>query len=772
MTFFYRHTRKIFITLPIYCTIIILLFTGSCLADDLTFDFGTTESKSVTINSEKNLAFSSFKVNNPYRLVIDVKNCDVAPTELLNKNRLIPKILINKIGTTTRIVLEPLPDVQLITKQDSPRSITVLSTESVQMQSITARSPVNAGNEPGTNQSDLPITANTLVIKDNTISLGTTGLVNSITTYNFPESNKFIFVLANTNLSIKHGLYKLDFLNLTGMDVEQQGENAKITFYVKAKAVTPNYFSVKDGNALHIRFFLAGQDAETGDNKENNSSKSDGKFPTASRFTGQKISLDFDNADIRHIIRLLSEVNKKNYLITDAVKGTISLKLLNVPWDQALELILKNHELVTIEDGDVTEILTYKQEVEREKKKMERDELEDIKNNINKAQEEIGICSVQLRHASAIKVLENVKSIIENKDAKVSTNASRKQLQGSYDASGNVKTTDDNMNVQTNASENLKVVTDEQDDLKRMLHNKTSVTGNMIAEQNSNRIVIRDLPSRFAGILKILSIFDVADQQVMIEARIVSASTEFVKSLGVQWGTHFRDGSASLLGINSLDSGFGGIASSAPTSGTLGSYGMATGVSFGKLANNINLDLRLSAAETAFMAKTISTPRIAVTYGETANIKDGKQIPYNKLNTNTGQTTTEFKDASLSLDVTPTITPSCDVIMNVAVTNDAPGALIGGVLPINTKSAKTKLSVKNGETVVIGGTYIADESESEVGVPFLMNMPVIGYFFKSIEKVKTSRELLIFITPKLIDKTCNGSNTISLKHEKLECSID
>jgi type IV pilus assembly protein PilQ len=166
------------------------------------------------------------------------------------------------------------------------------------------------------------------------------------------------------------------------------------------------------------------------------------------------------------------------------------------------------------------------------------------------------------------------------------------------------------------------------------------------------------------------------------------------------------------------------------------------------------------------MIKIVSTPKVAVAYGEKAIIKDGKKQPYQTTSQNGTQT--QFVEAVLSLEVTPTITPSCDVVMDLKITNDSVGA--GSPPPINQKSAETKLTVKSGETAVIGGTYVNSETDTDEGIPYLMDIPLFGKLFKSKASTKNNRELLVFITPKLLNTSCKDSEVMNLKYEKLECS--
>jgi type IV pilus assembly protein PilQ len=247
----------------------------------------------------------------------------------------------------------------------------------------------------------------------------------------------------------------------------------------------------------------------------------------------------------------------------------------------------------------------------------------------------------------------------------------------------------------------------------------------------------------------LLAKLDSPEKQVMIEARIVEATSTFTRDLGVQWGVHYRDGSASTLGINSMDTGFGGILTQTPPTTGLQAFdsaGGAMGLSFGKLTSNIQLDMRLSAAATAGLVKIVSTPKVVTLNNKVAKISQGQSIPYQT--TSAEGTKTQFVEATLSLEVTPHITADGNIGMKITATNNSPGT--GSPPAINKKEATTELQVMNGETTVIGGIYIDSDTETNSGVPFLMDIPLLGWMFKSNSKSKTKTELLIFITPRVV----------------------
>ncbi len=734
-----------------------------CTAEELAVTFNSSGNDYIQITSTRDLELSSFKVNNPYRLVIDLKNVTVNPRDFEKKHPQIQNILVNQSGNSVRIAIEPLAGAQLYLRQNANNDVTIFGTGGLPDKGMSrqtyspAPKPIDAKAAASANITATQpaaaglVRATSLVIKDGLLNIGTDGFIDNVTTYSIPESNRFVFVLANTLLNFKQGRYKLDFHNLTGVDAEQQGSNARLTFHVKPNTTVPNYFSSKENDSLQIRFFVTEEERDSQPAAYAKKLPLDQGKASAEKYKGPRISLDFDNADLRHIFRMLAEVTKRNYVLSDSIKGSMSLKLMNVPWQQAQELILRAHNLIVVEEGNVSEVITVAQKAERIKRDLEFDDF-------NKSQEQIGICSVQLRHAASAKVAAAAKTILTRgtgtKDFSSDSAAKvQAQRQGAENTTANADGTRTETSLDLNKNEKSTVFN----------------INNIYAEPNTNRLIIRDYPSKFPEVLKILSLLDVPDQQVMIEARIIEASTDFQRSLGVQWGIHYRDGSASFLGINSLDTGFGGITNAPPQSSTFGP-GMATGISFGTLTSNINLDLKFSAAAGAGMIKIVSTPKVAVAYGEKATIKDGKKQPYQTTSQNGTQT--QFVEAVLSLEVTPTITPSCDVVMDLKITNDSVGTATGDATPpINKKSAETKLTVRSGETAVIGGTYVNSETETDDGVPYLMDIPFLGKLFKSRTSTKNNRELLVFITPKLLNSNCKDSGVMNLKYEKLECTV-
>lgn len=398
------------------------------------------------------------------------------------------------------------------------------------------------------------------------------------------------------------------------------------------------------------------------------------------KYTGRKVTLEFADAEVRKIFQLLSEVSNKNFVLGDEVTGNISLKLVNVPWDQALDIILDTKDLDLRDSGNVLTI--------KKKGKFKSQAEEDL----------------EMKRTAA--------KSIELKTETFSVNYA-----------------------------DLGAITSQFEKLK------TPDRGQISSDTRTSKVIVKDTPQALSDMKALLAQLDLPEKQVMIEARIVEATSTFSRNLGISWGVHQRDGAAAFIGINSMDTAFGGLTSAPPATGVATSAGGSMGISFGTLASSIKLDTRLSAAASAGMIKIISSPKVATLNHKAAKISQGQQIPYQNTTATTGAVTA-FVAATLSLEVTPHINANGTIIMKIDAKNDAPGT--GSPPPINTKQATTEMLLRDGETTVIGGIYVDSDQESDEGVPYLMDIPFLGNLFKSNLKSKTKTELLIFITPRIL----------------------
>lgn len=398
------------------------------------------------------------------------------------------------------------------------------------------------------------------------------------------------------------------------------------------------------------------------------------------KYTGRKVTLEFSDADIKKIFQLLAEVSNQNILVSDDVTGTISLKLVNVPWDQALDVILENKGLGMQKDGNIVQIRP------RSKMKSLDDE------------------AVEMR-------------LTEEKKMPLSTVIFDINFAGLAEIETQFK------NLKSKRSDS-----------------------SISSDARTNKIIVVDIDPNISKMRKLLEELDIPEKQVMIEARIVEASSTFARDIGVKWGFGYTDGSASIGNINAAAGSMGGVVSSILPTATTG--GIATGVAFGKLLSNFQLDMRLSAAASVGQIKIVSTPKVMTVNNKPAKISQGQMIPYQNTSSTDGAKT-EFIEAALSLEVTPHITSDGSVNMKIKASNNTAG--VGSPPPINKKEATTELVVKDGETTVIGGIYVDSETEGETGVPWLADIPLLGNLFKSNSKNKVKNEMLIFITPRILN---------------------
>lgn len=420
------------------------------------------------------------------------------------------------------------------------------------------------------------------------------------------------------------------------------------------------------------------------------------------KYTGAKIDLDMMEANITDVLRLLAEVSDLNIIASDDVRGTISLRLKNVPWDQAFEIILRSKSLDMVQEGNVVRVAPA--------------------SKINKEREE---------SLAAFKAQEQLEPLeIEFVPVSYATT----------------------------------------DGLITQVKSVLSKRGTVSAETRTNTLIIKDIASGIVAAKSLIAKLDTPIPQVLIEARIVEASTSFARDLGIQWGLEHQTqgnvttdifGSSSGVGqtppSNTVSPAFAtrhgstNYAVNLPASGGPGALG-ALGFVLGNAgASPLLLDLRLTAGEQEGKLRTISRPRIITMDNKQAEISQGEKIPFST--TSASGTTTTFVDASLKLTVTPHITPDGSVLMKIKATRNSVGAKRSGETgdpSINTKEASTEVLVRDGETTVIGGIVVSDTADNTSGIPFLKNVPVVGWFFKNSAVSDSQTELLIFITPTIM----------------------
>ncbi len=407
--------------------------------------------------------------------------------------------------------------------------------------------------------------------------------------------------------------------------------------------------------------------------------------PQGKGYAGKKISLDFQDAEVAHVLRLIADVSGLNMVLSDDVKGKVTVKLLDVPWDQAFDIILKTNNLGQRKEANIVQVTTLA--------------------NLTKQQEE---------------------------EAKV------KETQ--------VKAEDQVTRI-------LYVNYSKADDLAESLRKSLSPRGDITVDARTNTLIVKDIQKYVDDVTYLVKTLDTQTPQVLIEARIVQVAPTFNKSLGIQWGASYQDNvNANRLGLNTgTTGGFGasvpGFAVNLPAAPSFGGVGFT----FGRLTSNpINLDLRISAGESQGLTRVVSTPKITVLDNQEAKISQGESIPFSTTSADGTQTT--FVDATLSLLVTPRVSPDGSILMKIKITKNAPGPVQPGASgpSILKKEASTHVLVKDGDTTVIGGIYETSETDSTSGVPYLMKLPIIGNLFKKMEKRESTSELLVFLTPRVV----------------------
>ncbi len=438
-------------------------------------------------------------------------------------------------------------------------------------------------------------------------------------------------------------------------------------------------------------------------------------------YVGEKLSLNFQNIEVRSVLQLIADFTELNLVASDTVKGNITLRLQNVPWDQALELVLKTKGLAQRQIGNVLMVAPAAEIAERE-----RQEIEALKQveELAPLQTEF----IRIRYAEAKQLEEDL-----------------------FDG--------ENDNNSSNTSNN------------RNRNRLLSPRGSVRVDERTNSLIITETPDRIEALRRLLAKIDVPVRQVQIEARIVRASSDFDRSLGVRWGGAYvkQNGDNIFTANGDLDSDqatqnsyltalSNNSSTYTATPGLvtdLGVAGAAGSFAVGFISSDVLLNLELSALESKGRGEVVSQPRIVTGDKEPAIIKSGTEIPYPESSAN-GETTIAFKEAVLMLDVTPIITPDDRIIMDLIINQDTVGDLVistglGGQVPtIDTTELQTRILVSNGETVVLGGIYDQLEVESVTKVPLLGDIPFLGRLFKTTTVTREKQETLIFITPRIL----------------------
>ena len=440
-------------------------------------------------------------------------------------------------------------------------------------------------------------------------------------------------------------------------------------------------------------------------------------FSKDNEYTGERLTLSFQDIETRAVLQLLADVSGRNIIVSDTVQGNVTLRLQNVPWDQALDIVLATKGLDMRENGGVIIVAPADEIAAREKADLEaRKDIRELEPLVSEY--------VQVNYAKASELAELMKG-----------------------SKGN---------------------------------SILSERGSVGIDDRTNTLMVQDVAERIVEVRRLVRTLDIPVRQVLIESRIVIVRDNFSRDLGIRWGvTGVSDHGDGLVAVSGSGAGTDTIVRSGIDN--INNTGQPFPVELpplndrymvdlpianpaGKLAlalldNDYLVDLELSALQAEGRGEVVSSPRVITANQKEASIRQGVEIPYQEASSS-GATTTQFKEAVLSLTVTPQITPDNRIILDLVVTKDSVGKLVpsggGGAIPsIDTRAIQTQVLVNNGQTVVLGGIYETQESEDVSKVPFLGDIPGLGALFRSTRKISNKTELLIFVTPKILTE---GSN--------------
>ncbi|WP_370655036.1 type IV pilus secretin PilQ [Hydrogenophaga sp.] len=524
--------------------------------------------------------------------------------------------------------------------------------------------------------------------------------------------------------------------NQVGVDIRQQGQNLVVEFLKTSLPEglrrrldvsdfgTPVQSVTTSQTGDRVRMVVT----PTG-NWEHSAYQSDNQFVLEVReqkidtskltqgpgYNGEKLSLNFQNIEVRSLLQVIADFTNFNIVTSDSVSGAVTLRLKDVPWDQALDIILQAKGLGMRKSGNVLWIAPKDEIAAREKQELEsKASIESL--------ETLRTQAFQMNYAKA---------------ADIATQLTAGGTGGATTAGGGANA--------------------------RILSNR----GSVISEPRTNQLFVTDIPSRLEQVQDLISKLDIAIRQVMIEARIVEADDTFGKSLGVRLGGGVRGFGVGSVNGNQVNGNFGstyGAASSAagptltsapfvslpanPSSALAASYALSL---FSPNASRF-LSLEISALESDGKGRIVSSPRVVTADQVKALIEQGTEFPYQTA-TSSGATAIAFRKANLKLEVTPQITPEGNIILDLDINKDSRGESTPDGIAINTKHVQTQVLVENGGTVVIGGIFEQTERDQVNKVPLLGDLPAVGNLFKSRNRISNKNELLIFITPRVLGRS-------------------
>jgi len=678
-----NNMRQLHIKLTRWVTLFFALFLTSftlqaATLNDINFSSMPGNQVQITFSLSGDFAEpNSFTVDEPARIALDFAN---------TKNKLswrsrrvgmgnIKSIAAIEAGSRTRIVINLVKQVNYTSRISGDNFIVTLGSGTAE------KAPTLA--QPGNTASFS--TAAEKGIKDIDFRRGDSGEGRIVVTFTDSsivadireETGKILVEYLDADLpnELQQSLDVVDFATpVKSIDTFKDGENTKMI-------ITPigdyEHLAYQSDNTLtiDIKPLTAAQKATV----------------KKAQYSGEKLSLNFQDIEVRAVLQLLADFTSLNVVVSDSVQGNITLRLKNTPWDQALDIILKTKGLAMRKNGSVMLVAPSDEIASREKL-----ELEALK---------------QLAELAPLR-----SELIQVNYAKA-----------------------------TNLSELLK------SDTNSLL----SERGNVTVDERTNTLLVRDTIDRLTEIRKLITSLDIPIRQVLIESRIVIASDGFSRDLGSKLGVRGskRSGSNTAM-VSGTSLGLSNTAQTLTPARDF-NFNFPTNepnpatFAVGLLTNTALLDLELSALQTEGKGEVVSNPRVITSNQKEALIEQGTEIPYLQ-SSSSGASTVEFKKAVLSLKVTPQITPDDRVILDLRVTKDSVGEVFSGVPSIDTKEVQTQVLIDNGETVVLGGIFEHVQKTEKRKVPLLGDIPFLGWLFRSTSTVDEKDELLIFVTPKIL----------------------
>ena len=637
----------------------------------------------------------NFTIDNPARIVLDFPDTTL---NVSNKNQTVGVGAAHSISAVeaagrTRVVLNLIKTVGYDMQVKGNDVIVTLAAASSSSSTDTSAKPVSATSTAHYDSK----------IENIDFRRGPKGEGRIIVTLSDPstgvnlgqEGDKVVVDFLDTNLpdQLNRRLDVIDFATpVKEIDTSPSANGARMV--ISTTTSDYDHLAYQSDNQLTIEFKPLTKQEQEAAQKE--------KFG----YTGERLSLNFQDIEVRAVLQLIADFTGLNMVASDTVTGNVTLRLKNVPWDQALDIILKSKGLGMRKDGNVILVAPQEEIAAREKLELEA----------NKQIEDLAPLQTEF-------------------------------LQVNYAKASDLATL-----------------------IKAKENNLLSDRGNVSIDSRTNTLIIQDVAASLESIRAMVAKLDIPVRQVLIESRIVNADESFSKDLGVQFGYSKRtrenpstntlggEGKAGLFvgGGQAGITDFGNTTSfndgtnenlmvSLPATGATGSLSLAYGI-----IGSYLLQLELSAALAEGRGEDIASPKVITANQREAVIESGVEIPYQEASSS-GATSVSFKKAVLALKVTPQITPDDRILLDLSVNQDTRGSPdVLGVPPINTRNVSTQVLVDNGETVVLGGVYTQSNSYSSDRIPFFGDLPYVGFLFKRTSESKDKTELLIFVTPKIL----------------------